>query len=63
MASIDTVCKAVDELQKEQRLYSKVIDNLKIDETLETPVRKKTLQIANACLWEDEGKEEEKTEE
>jgi WD40 repeat protein/serine/threonine protein kinase len=45
--------KLVNELQKEQILYSKVIDILKVDKTLEESVRKMAIQIANARLWED----------
>jgi WD40 repeat protein/tRNA A-37 threonylcarbamoyl transferase component Bud32 len=50
--------KLVNELQKEQILYSKVIDILKVDKTLEESVRKVAIQIANARLWEDKEKSE-----
>jgi hypothetical protein len=43
----------VDELYKEHNLYSKVINKLKTDESLDKSVRKIALQIANARLWED----------
>ena len=46
----------MDELHKELSLYSKVIDKLNADETLEESIRRVALQIANARLWEDEEK-------
>ena len=49
----------VDSLHKEHRLYSEVIEKLKSDDTLEGPVRKIALQIANARLWEDTEKQDE----
>ncbi len=51
--------KLVDELHKELSLYSKVIDELNADETLEESIRRVALQIANARLWEDSIKLEE----
>jgi len=53
-----TAKKIVDELHEEHSLYSKVIDELNADETLDKSVRKVALQIANARLWEDEEKAE-----
>jgi WD40 repeat protein len=50
--------KVVDELHEEHGLYSKVIDKLNADETFDESVRKVALQIANANLWEDEGKKQ-----
>ena len=50
--------KVVDELYEERGIYSKVINRLKSHESLPEPARKLALQIANACLWEDEEKEE-----
>jgi hypothetical protein len=52
------VREIVDELCNKFSSYSKVIEDLKIDETLAEPVRKVILQIANAQLWEDEEKAE-----
>jgi len=43
----------VDELYEEYGFYSEVIDKLKADKTLDEPVRKVALQIANSRLWED----------
>ena len=54
----ETARRAVDELYKEQSLYSKVIDKLKSDRSLDEPVHKVALQIANARLWEDKEKPE-----
>jgi WD40 repeat protein/serine/threonine protein kinase len=48
--------KLVDKLRDELSLYSKVIEKLDADETIEEPIRKVALQIANARLWEDEKK-------
>ena len=48
--------KLVDKLRDELSLYSKVIEKLDADETIEEPIRKIALQIANARLWEDEKK-------
>ena len=48
--------KVMGELHKELSLYSKVIDKLEADETLEESIRKVALRIANARLWEDEEK-------
>jgi len=48
-----------EKLHKEHGLYSKVIEKLKVDDTLEEPVRKLALQIANARLWEDAEKQKE----
>ncbi len=45
--------KLVDKLRDEHSLYSKVIEKLNADETIEEPIRKIALQIANARLWED----------
>ena len=45
--------KVVDDLYEEHGLYSKVIDELNADETLDESVRKVALQIANTRLWED----------
>jgi eukaryotic-like serine/threonine-protein kinase len=52
----------VDELHSEYQHYSKVIEKLKADNTLEEPVRKIALQIGHARLWKDaeEQKEAEK---
>ena len=44
----------VNDLYQRLNLYSKVIEELKADETLEESVRKVALQIANAHLWGDE---------
>jgi WD40 repeat protein/tRNA A-37 threonylcarbamoyl transferase component Bud32 len=46
----------VEKLHEQHSLYSKVIDKLKADKTLDESVRKIALQIANARLWEDEEK-------
>ena len=43
----------MDELYEEHGFHSKVIEKLKADETLDESVRKVSLQIANARLWED----------
>jgi WD40 repeat protein len=51
--------RVVDRLHGECQLYSKVIDKLKSDKTLEDPVRNVALQIANVRQWEDEEKGEE----
>jgi len=48
----------VDEMYQKLNLYSKVIEELKADETLDESVRKVALQIANARLWGDEEKTE-----
>ncbi len=45
--------KLVDKLHEEHGLYSKVIDKLKANETLDESACKVALQIANARLWED----------
>ena len=45
--------RRVSELHKKHGLYANVINKLKNDDTLEDPVRKLALQIANARLWED----------
>ena len=50
--------KVVDKLHTELSLYSKVIDKLNADETLDQSICKVALQIANARLWEDEEKTE-----
>ncbi len=49
----------VDKLHKEHGLYSKVIDCVKADDTLDDSVRKVALQIANSRKGEDEEKKEE----
>ena len=46
----------MDELYEEYGFYSEVIEKLKADNTLDEPVRKVALQIANSRLWEDGGK-------
>ncbi|MFC1761790.1 protein kinase [Planctomycetota bacterium] len=46
-------CETVDKLYEEHGLYSKVLDKLKTDDTLKSPVHTIALQIANARLWED----------
>jgi WD40 repeat protein len=48
----------VKKLHEQYGLYSKVIDKLKADKTLDESVRKIAFQIANARLWEDEEKTE-----
>ncbi|MHC4560307.1 MAG: protein kinase domain-containing protein, partial [Planctomycetota bacterium] len=53
-----TARKLVDKLHEEHGSYSKVIDELKAHKTLDEPVRKVALQIANARLWEDAEKTE-----
>lgn len=50
--------RLVSELHEEHGLYSKVIEKLKSDETLDEYLRKVALQIANARLWEDTEKTE-----
>lgn len=53
-----TARQLVDELYKKHGIYRKVIEELKSDETIEEPMRKLALQIANSRLWEDEEKTE-----
>jgi len=45
--------KLVDELYQNQGYYYEVIDKLQADKTLDEPVRKLALQIANSRKWED----------
>ena len=49
----------MNELREKHGLYGNVIDKLKTDDTLDDPVRKIALQIANARLWEDAEKQKE----
>ena len=53
--------KVVDELYEKLGFYSEVIDKLNADKTLDEPVRKVALQIANSRLWEDARKLEEQS--
>jgi len=50
--------EVVDKLHDKYGLYSRAIEKIKSDETIEKSVRKIALQIANARLWEDEKKTE-----
>jgi len=43
----------VDELYEKHDLYEDVISKLRDDDNIVEPVRKKSLQIANARLWQD----------
>ncbi|MFC1761786.1 protein kinase [Planctomycetota bacterium] len=45
--------RMVDELHGEYGLYSKVLERLKGDVTLDEPLREATLQIAESRQWED----------
>lgn len=56
-----TARNIVDELYDKLSLYHDVIDKLKADKTLDEPVRKVALQIANSRKVEDEEKREEST--
>ncbi|MFC1766079.1 protein kinase [Planctomycetota bacterium] len=47
----------VDNLFQEHRLYTKIIDTLEADNTLEEPVRQVALEIANARLWQVAGEQ------
>jgi len=53
-----TARKIVDELYEKHGFYREVIDKLTTDKSIDDPVRKVALQIANARLWEDEEKTE-----
>ena len=50
--------RIVAELHEKLGFYHDVIDKLKADKTLDEPVRKVALQIANSRKYEDEEKKE-----
>ena len=52
----ETARKTVDGMYQKQGFYYDVIDKLRADKTLDEPVRKIALQIANSRKWEDAGK-------
>jgi WD40 repeat protein/serine/threonine protein kinase len=51
-----TAMKLVDELQKKLCFYHNIIDDLQLDLTLDSTVRKLALQISNSRKWEDADK-------
>ena len=52
----ETARKTVDELYEKHNYYYDVIDKLNTDKTLDEPVRKLAIQIANSRKWEDADK-------
>ncbi|MBN2269054.1 MAG: protein kinase [Sedimentisphaerales bacterium] len=52
----DAARKIIDEMYQKHGYYYEVIDRLQTDKTLDEPVRKVALQIANSRKWEDADK-------